>query len=468
VAEIVIQTCKGLDAAHELVDREGTPLSLVHRDISPSNLFITVGGLIKVLDFGIAKTPGKTSTTKTGAIKGKWAYMSPEQILRKPLDRRSDIFSLGVVLHEGLTGERLFRRPSEYEICQAITELDAPSVLEHRPELPQALADVVARALDRDPDRRFATAQQMSKALYEALAPLGGPASLSELAEFITECFKAELDELRRFIGDAEIRDDAMASAGPLPMAPNIFDHKTTGTRSRSTPRKQNEHTEDTRSVVVAGMPEQAQYLPPPPRPESTPDVHPRPRSWLVFIALITLMAAVAVFAYVKTGPGQGAMGEDVHGAVIQVVGDGGLIPEGEDGGARARVDAASAADAGLPDASKKDQARKPPQADKPPPKSYSDQHYSRAFRKKQRGLRGCFNKHATAVPSAPQLVFKFRISRSGRVMSVSIDQELGQHPGKAAALRKCLQNVARSMNFGPHADPIEFSIPLDVKSINR
>jgi serine/threonine protein kinase len=466
VTEIVIQTCKGLDAAHELVDREGRPLNLVHRDISPSNLFITAGGLIKVLDFGIAKTPGKTSTTKTGAVKGKWAYMSPEQILRKPLDRRSDIFSLGVVLHEGLTGERLFRRPSEYETCQAITELDAPSVLEHRPDLPPALADVTARALDRDPDRRFATAQQMSKALYEVIAPLGGPASLSELAEFITECFKVELGELRRFIDEADIKDDAASdAAGPLPMAPDLFDHKTTGSRSRSVPRKQDEHTEDTRSVVIAGMPEQAQYLPPPPRPESRPDAHARPRSWLLFAALVTLTAAGAAFAYVKTRSGKSAMPLAMDAGVIQLVGDGGLIREGDDGGGAlvpvhgALVDAAGSADVALSDAGTPDQARKPP-----PPKNYPAQHYSRAFSKKQTTLRACFQKHATTGIDAPQLRFDFRIDSRGRVTSASIDPDLGQ----AADLRKCLLGAARSMQFGPHAEPTEFSIPLSVKSINR
>jgi serine/threonine-protein kinase len=465
VTEIVIQACKGLDAAHEIVDREGTPLNLVHRDISPSNLFITAGGLIKVLDFGIAKTPGKMSTTKTGAIKGKWAYMSPEQILRKPLDRRSDIFSLGVVLHEGLTGQRLFRRPSEYETCQAITEFDAPSVLEHRPDLPRALAEVTARALDRDPDRRFATARQMSKALYEAIAPLGGPASLSELAEFITDCFKVELDELRRFIDDADIKDDALSgAAGPLPMAPTLFDRKTTGSRSRSTPRKQDDHTEDTRSVVVAGMPEQAQYLPPPPRPEPDPDTHARPRSWLLFIALVMLMAAAAVLAYVKTRSGQAAVPPDA--GIIQLVGDGGeLIREGDDGGGGhdARVDT-GATDAALPDAGTQDRAGKPPQGDKAPPKNYPAKHYSRVFSKKERRLRACFEKHTTAVRDAPLLTFEFGIASSGRVTSVSIEPDLS----RAAGLQSCLLGVARSMNFGPHARSIEFSIPLNVKSFTR
>lgn len=224
VAGIIAQACEGLHAAHELLDRNGQPTNLVHRDISPSNIFITAAGAVKILDFGIAKTPDKQAQTRTGAIKGKWAYMSPEQVLGKTLDRRSDIFSLGIVLFEALTLRRLYRRKSEYLTCRAITEFDAPPALRYRSDLPRPLAAVIAKALSRNTDERFATAREMSKALTAALGSLGGPASLSEVAELVDEEFRDELAERRAFVQN--ITADAPPGAGDperpsLPVLPH-------------------------------------------------------------------------------------------------------------------------------------------------------------------------------------------------------------------------------------------------------
>ena len=224
---MVMQACEGLHAAHELLDRNGQPTNLVHRDVSPSNVFITTAGMVKILDFGIAKTPDRLSRTRTGAVKGKWAYMSPEQILRQPMDRRSDIFSLGIVLFESLTGWRLYHNPSEYQICRAITETDAPSIRNFQPALPEALAQVVSRALARDPAQRFATARDLSKALLERSAALGGPASLAHVAELVTASFTRELAERHAFVerADASAEHDPAAgekAASSLPVAPGM------------------------------------------------------------------------------------------------------------------------------------------------------------------------------------------------------------------------------------------------------
>jgi serine/threonine protein kinase len=192
VAAIVIQACEGLHHAHELRAADGHLLGVVHRDVSPPNIFIGADGIVKLLDFGIAKARGASSKTRTGTVKGKNAYMSPEQILGKPLDRRSDVFALGAVLYELLAVKRLFHRDSDFLTFKAITEEPIPDIKERRPDLPAALREVVGRALARDVNARYATAKDLAEAVRAAVP--GGPATPMELAAMIAGDFGDELD----------------------------------------------------------------------------------------------------------------------------------------------------------------------------------------------------------------------------------------------------------------------------------
>jgi len=166
---IVIQACRGLHAAHELCDLQGQPMGLVHRDVSPNNLMITPDGHVKIVDFGIAKpTAGDDIQTYTGSLKGKFSYMSPEQCRNEPLDRRTDIFTMGIVLWELVTGKRLFKRESEMEMLKAVTEGDIPLPSEIQESVPGVFEFVIFKALERDQEGRFATAEEMRLALVEA------------------------------------------------------------------------------------------------------------------------------------------------------------------------------------------------------------------------------------------------------------------------------------------------------------
>jgi serine/threonine-protein kinase len=178
-AFIVAEASAGLHAAHELTDEDGYPRDLVHRDVSPQNVFVTYTGQTKVLDFGIAKAANRSTQTEAGQVKGKFGYMSPEQCLGKPLDRRSDVFSLGVLLWETTTGRRLFKRASDLLIFKAICEDPIPRPSEVSAGYPAELERVCMKALSRRREDRYPTALEMRRDLLQAARALG----LSELPE---------------------------------------------------------------------------------------------------------------------------------------------------------------------------------------------------------------------------------------------------------------------------------------------
>ena len=158
---IVASALSGLHHAHERKGPDGRPLDIVHRDVSPSNIFVTYDGGVKVLDFGIAKTTVQTTQTRAGTLKGKIRYMSPEQCLGRPVDRRSDVFSAAIVLWELTVGRKLFSGPSDFELMGRIVDADAPPPTNLVPDYPPELERIVLRGLRRDPGERYPTAEEM-------------------------------------------------------------------------------------------------------------------------------------------------------------------------------------------------------------------------------------------------------------------------------------------------------------------
>lgn len=197
---IIQQACEGLHYAHDMADEHGRPYQIIHRDISPPNLFITTGGVVKVLDFGISKSRDSVVKTLTGQIRGKFAYMSPEQLRGERLDRRSDVFSLGIVLFELLGGCRLFRRKSRLEVFKAIVKERIPRTSEVRPDLPPMLGSVVDQALARDRDERFSSARAFGEALALGLRDLGGPMPSQAMGPLVCELFASELQSKRQLV----------------------------------------------------------------------------------------------------------------------------------------------------------------------------------------------------------------------------------------------------------------------------
>ena len=192
---IFAETCAGLHAAHQATNEVGLPLNLVHRDVSPPNILVTYDGAVKLIDFGIAKSDHRSSHTDAGHIKGKYAYMSPEQAEGRPLDARSDVFSLGTVLFEMTTGQRLFKRETELLTVQAVCNDPIPEPREEWPEYTEALHAICTRALARNPAERYQSALEMRRDLL-ALVRADESASMPEelIGLFMQDIFEDRID----------------------------------------------------------------------------------------------------------------------------------------------------------------------------------------------------------------------------------------------------------------------------------
>ena len=194
---IVSKMADGLDYAHSRRDPQGNPSGVVHRDISPQNVLLSWEGDVKVIDFGIAKATEKSGKTRPGTLKGKFAYMAPEQIRGLPLDGRSDIFALGVVLYEMVTGQRGFQAESEFSLLEMVrnVEIRPPSLLNNM--LPAELERIIFKAIAKDRDQRYQTGADLSEDLQRFLLTRGKPPQARDLAAFLRENFTVDYEKER-------------------------------------------------------------------------------------------------------------------------------------------------------------------------------------------------------------------------------------------------------------------------------
>lgn len=197
-AFIAHEVCKGLHYAHTKGDINGNPYGIVHRDISPSNVLVSYEGEVKVADFGIAKAEGNVYQTRDGILKGKFEYMSPEQAQGKEMDHRSDLFSLGIILYEMLTGRRLFKTDSEISTLKKIRDAEVTLPSAHRPELTPKIEQICLRALAKEAGDRYATAQEMGDELREFMFPETSDTLRREFRDYLQALFADDIQEERQ------------------------------------------------------------------------------------------------------------------------------------------------------------------------------------------------------------------------------------------------------------------------------
>jgi len=186
---VIADAAEGLHAAHELLGKNGEKLGLVHRDVTPHNLFVTYDGNTKVVDFGIAKFSSRMANTRAGTLKGKLAYMSPEQVAGEPIDRRTDVFALGVVLWELTTGQRLFRMESDLDTLAKVQECNVPRPSTIVRGYPIDLEKIVMKALAKTKNERYRTAREFSRALQSLLMRRGLFIASDEVASYMVSVF---------------------------------------------------------------------------------------------------------------------------------------------------------------------------------------------------------------------------------------------------------------------------------------
>jgi eukaryotic-like serine/threonine-protein kinase len=184
---ICSKMCEGLDYAHRKKDARGQELHIIHRDVSPQNILVSYEGEVKIIDFGIAKAANRSQKTQAGILKGKFGYMSPEQVRGLPIDRRSDVFAVGVILYEMLTGEKLFVGESDFSTLEKVRNADVPALRQFNPNVPSGLEKVVMKSLAREQEDRYQWASDLQEDLMRFLLAGDAIYSAKHLAQFMKD-----------------------------------------------------------------------------------------------------------------------------------------------------------------------------------------------------------------------------------------------------------------------------------------
>ena len=304
VARLMLQVANGLDYVHSATNASGDPLGLVHRDISPQNIFVTYDGRLKILDFGIALTADRTVATQTGMLKGKLRYMSPEQVQFLDVDSRSDLYCLGVVLWELLVGRKLHDARGEYQIMKQICEESVPDPRALRPEVPATLAEVALTCLQRFPAQRYQRAAEIRAELLEFLTTPAGRSPPDEIsrvaAELLGERKQRKAELIASLRDEPRLRDNLFSDLRlPEEDSSPLVDlaGNTAEVFAAPVPRRQAEEISRP-AATLEPLPPPEDAAPP------TPGQPGRRRAWPVLgaVALFLLLAGVGL-AWLLAGP---------------------------------------------------------------------------------------------------------------------------------------------------------------------
>jgi serine/threonine-protein kinase len=426
---VLADAAAGLHYAHEATDQRGNPLNLVHRDVSPSNIFITYSGQVKVLDFGIAKAESRASVTSAGVVKGKYQYMSPEQGRGESVDRRSDVFSLGVSLYEALTGVRPFVRDSDLAVLKAVLEGSFEPIRSLRPDLPLEVESIVTRAMALEREHRFATAQELSNEIDKYLTAGTSSGGFRVLGEFMRSTFGEERTNSKLRI---ESLDELVSRGVDVPGRENPTTPKT-DPGALIAPDPSQPDTEGTRAV---GLPKSV-----------VEDQRQRSRT-LVFGVVGALVVGIGGTWVAMSRPGPVVAPVVDAGAVIAPV----PVPVLVDAGVPdAGVALAEVVDAGAPDAGLKAVVATPAK-----PISLTPAIVGKGISQAKGRIQACFKDHKADLPSSKGLmVVKFAIASTGKVTEVTTDLP-------NTGVSRCIEGVVKAISYPRHVDQ-EVRVPIQL-----
>jgi serine/threonine-protein kinase len=488
VAGVIQQTTDAMNYAHDLRDRNGESLGIIHRDLTPSNIFLTETGVAKVLDFGIAKARGASTQTQEGTVKGKYAYMAPEQLKGAAIDRRVDIFAMGVVTYEMLALRRLFQRKTDYLTFRAVMEQPIPDIKAYRPDIPDGVANAILRALDRDPRSRFETARQFGSAVLDGLGGIR-PWSQGEISDFVQHNFAPEIgkrsEQVASVVGRARVGGIPGRSTMPMLTMADEGEHETDDDddgfpsvetevdgappwMQRPTPQPPSMHAgavgdfaastgsgtpppfgaEATGNSMPSLQPLRGAVLPPNMNATGSVVVLKEKRSivWPLIAVAMVAVAAGALFLVWQQ------MQQQQKPAEIKITQEP-LIRENEKNDGSDRLPGPV-----IPEDTGSGSARPP---DPPPPKqpvkpSPRPRTYNEAVLTKKAEMVGCFNSHATELPKE-QMFAEVTIKASGKGDKVQLKPASLQ----ASPLGTCLRNVLISAPYPSAPEDNTITIPL-------
>jgi serine/threonine-protein kinase len=411
---IIAESLEGLGYAHELTDRHGEPRHIVHRDISPQNILITREGWVKIIDFGIAKAASRMTQTRPGMIKGKFAYMAPEQ-LKGESDHRADLFAMGITLWETLAGVRLFHSTTDVDTLQKVLHMEPPPIHLTHPDIPKEMDAILARALDKNPEKRYQTAREFKKDLLEFMAPM------------TKEEMRSTVDIEASALGDQVVKD--------LP----------TG-----------DVTSDLTPVADYGVVRKARA---------------KPRNKflipLVVILLIGLGGAAWFGIPLLTGPDKEQIdaGTEKAGVVAEAPKDAGVTTAQPADPAPAPADKPVEKPPKPADAGKKVAVVKPPKPRLPPAVKLTHQDINKTLRRYGARLQNCADTHLTQESSGQDISLKldFTIASTGRVTQVGLNPQSLE----SSKFGRCLISRVKRIKFPRHVDKsVSISFPLKFRVV--
>lgn len=424
---IIIDVAAGLHFAHEKQGGDGRPLGIVHRDLSPSNMVVTYAGGVKIVDFGVAKIAAGADLSAQSSLKGKIAYMSPEQITHGAIDRRSDVYALGIVLYELTTRKRMFKGANEVEAIRLAYEANVVKPTEIWPDYPPELERIVMRALERSPERRYQTAREFQLDLEAFARDRKLEISSAALAEWMEKTFGPK----------REIWHTLPLLSESVDLAP--------------------ENTAATRKVSD----EELAKLP------ARFGAHPRRSRRSALIATLVILLCLSVgggalsWRHRATAESASAAGAGSGSAPVLVVAENGnvAIEASPPAAAAASPPAGSAAlEHGRP--ATRGHGHAHAHAGRSPSAPSGAEALSSSLAKREGDIRRCFMELDGHGVGAGDVALRFEVGVDGSVTSVAV-----LPPAIAATpLGACLAKVGRATSFAPQAKPISFRIPLSVQ----